>query len=86
LSEQVFKIELKIMSREREPPNDPSSPFKKKEKGGEGRSKAWWPMEYSKLGAQWNVPLFSGQRNVKEKHLFTSSYFPPNNLLKPSIF
>jgi hypothetical protein len=45
LSKQVFKIELKIMSMEREPPNDPSLPFKKKEKGGEGRSQAWWPME-----------------------------------------
>jgi hypothetical protein len=35
---------------------------------------------------QWNVPLFDGQWNVKEKHIFTSSHFPPNNLLKPSIF
>ncbi len=25
--------------------NDPSLPFKKKEKEGEGRSKAWWPKE-----------------------------------------
>ncbi len=33
------------MSRERESPHDPNSPFKKKEKGGDGRSKAWWPME-----------------------------------------
>jgi hypothetical protein len=36
--------------------NDPSPPFKEKEKGGEGRSKAWCPMECSKLEAQWNVP------------------------------
>jgi hypothetical protein len=28
-------------------PNDPSPPFKNKEKGGEGRSKTWWPMEGS---------------------------------------
>jgi hypothetical protein len=30
--------------------------FFKKEKGGEGRSQAWWLMECSKLGGQWNVP------------------------------
>ncbi len=29
-------------------PHDPSPPFKEKEKGGEGGSKAWWPMEGSK--------------------------------------
>jgi hypothetical protein len=33
-----------------------SPPFKEKEKGGEGRSKVWWPMEGSTLGGQWNVP------------------------------
>ncbi len=33
-------------------PNDSSSPFKEKEKGGEGRSKVWWPMECSKLSGQ----------------------------------
>jgi len=32
---------------------------------------AWWPMECPKLGGQWKV---------KEKHLFTSSHFPPNKL------
>jgi len=37
-------------------PNDPSPPFKEKEKGGEGRFKTWWPMEGSMLGGQWNVP------------------------------
>jgi hypothetical protein len=37
---------------------------------GNGRFHAWWPMECSKLGGQWNV---------KEKHLFTSSIFPPTN-------
>jgi hypothetical protein len=26
-------------------PHDLSPPYKKKEKGGEGRSKTWWPME-----------------------------------------
>jgi len=36
-------------------PNDLSPPFKKKVKGSEGRSKAWWPMECSKLGGQWKV-------------------------------
>jgi hypothetical protein len=39
---------MKIISEARErAPNDPSSLFKEKEKGGEGRSK---------LGGQWNVP------------------------------
>jgi hypothetical protein len=42
--EQIFKIELKIMSGEKKPPNDPSLPFNEKEKGGED-IKAWWPME-----------------------------------------
>jgi hypothetical protein len=35
--------------------NDLNLPFKEKKKKGEGRSKAWWPMECSKLGGQWNV-------------------------------
>jgi hypothetical protein len=44
-------------------------PFKEKEKeGGEGRSQ---------FGGQWKVPMFGGQRMEKEKHLFTSSHFPP---------
>jgi hypothetical protein len=31
--------------------------------------------------------LLGGQWKVKEKYLFTSSHFPPNQfLLKPSIF
>jgi hypothetical protein len=63
------------MFGEREPPNDPSSPFKEKEKGGEGRSKgrskARWPMECSKLGGQWKekekFPLLGGQWKEKEK-------------------
>jgi hypothetical protein len=59
-------------------PNDLNSPFKKKEnEGGEGRSQ---------LGGQWKVPMFDGpwkatvlggQWKEKEKHLFTSSHFPP---------
>jgi len=44
-----------LQSKEKAP-NDPSPPFKEKEKGSEGRSKAWWPMEGSKLGGQWKVP------------------------------
>ncbi len=40
----IFKIELKIMSREKESSNDLNLPFKEKEKKSEGRSKAWWPM------------------------------------------
>jgi hypothetical protein len=54
----IFKVELKIMSGEKKTPNDLSPHFKEKERGGggEGRSKAWWSMEGSKLGGQWKVP------------------------------
>jgi hypothetical protein len=41
----IFKIELKIMTKEDRSSNDPSPPFKRKEKEGEGRSKAWRSME-----------------------------------------
>ncbi len=47
---------MKITSEAKKPPNDPSQPFKEKEKGDEGGSKALWPMEGSMLGGQWNVP------------------------------
>jgi hypothetical protein len=58
------------MSGERKPPNDPNLLFKEKEKGGEGRSKAWWPMECSKEKNTFS-PLPTP---------------PPNNLFKPLIF
>jgi hypothetical protein len=58
----IFKIELKIMSREEESSNDLSSPLKEKEKEGEGRSKAWWPMEGEGKGY-----LLGGQWKGKEK-------------------
>jgi hypothetical protein len=58
-------------------PNDSSSPFKEKEKGGEGGSKAWWPMEGSKLGGQWKV---------KEKPFSPLPFSPQQPLPKPSIF
>jgi hypothetical protein len=58
-------------------PHDSSSPFKKKEKGGEGGSKAWWPMECSKLGGQWKV---------KEKPISPLPFPPQQPLPKPSIF
>jgi hypothetical protein len=38
------------------------------------------------LGGQCDVPLFSGQWNVKEKPFSPFPTFPPTNLLKPSIF
>jgi hypothetical protein len=45
------------MSGEEERSNDPSPPFKEQKKEGEGRFKAWWPMEEegesSLLGGQW---------------------------------
>jgi hypothetical protein len=48
----IFQIELKIMFRETEKSSkDPSSPFKEKEKEGEGRSKAWWPKEGKEEGS-----------------------------------
>jgi len=47
---------VKITSEAKEPPNDPSQPFKEKERGNEGGSKVLWPMEGSMLGGQWNVP------------------------------
>ncbi len=46
------------------PPKHPSPPFKKKEKEGEGRSKALWPMEGGRKGS-W----FGGQWKDKEKVL-----------------
>jgi hypothetical protein len=52
------------MSGKERAPNDLNSPFKEKEKeGGERRSQ---------LGGQW-------KEKEKEKHLFTSSHFPPTN-------
>jgi len=47
---------MKIIPEVKQAPNHPNPPFKEKEKGGEGGSKAWWPMECSKLGGHWNVP------------------------------
>jgi hypothetical protein len=29
------------------------------------------------LGGQWKVPMLHGQWKEKEKHIFTSSHFPP---------
>jgi len=45
LVKQVFKIAWNYPRGQKRVPHDPSSPFKEKEKGGEGGSKAWWPME-----------------------------------------
>jgi hypothetical protein len=30
------------------------------------------------FGGPWKVPMFDGQWKEKEKHIFTSSHFPPN--------
>jgi hypothetical protein len=62
--------------------------FKEKEKGGEGRSKAWWPKERKGEGsfAWWPMEgeregsMLGGQWKEKEKvlfHLFPLS--PPSN-------
>ncbi len=45
-------------------PNHPSPHFKENEKEGEGRSKAWWPMEGEGKGS-----LLGGQWKEKEKVL-----------------
>jgi len=50
------------VGKDRESPNHPSSPLKEKEKEGEGRPKAWWPMEGEGEGS-----LFNGQWKEKEK-------------------
>jgi hypothetical protein len=54
----IVKIELKIMSGEEETSNDPNPPFKEKEKEGEDRSKAWWPMEGEGEGSFPPLPTF----------------------------
>jgi hypothetical protein len=65
-------------------------PLKRRRKEGEGRSKAWWLMDCSKLGGQWKekekFPLLGGQWNVKEKLFSPLPTFPLTNLFKPSIF
>jgi hypothetical protein len=78
---------LSPQGKRREHPNHPSPPFKEKEKVGEGRSKAWWPMEGEGEGV-W----FGGQWKEKEKVLglvangrkgegsfLPLPLFPPNN-------
>jgi hypothetical protein len=75
----ILKISIENYVRgKKRAPNDPSPPFKEKEKGGEGRSKAWWPMECS--NAWWPM---EGEGKTPF-HLFPLS--PRQILLKPSIF
>jgi hypothetical protein len=53
--------------------------FQEKEmEGGEGRSQLGGEWKVLLFGGPWKVPLFGGQWKEKEKHLFTSSHFPPN--------
>jgi hypothetical protein len=68
---------MKIISEVKErPPNDPSPPFKEKEKKGENRSKAWWPLEGggegSWLGGQWKAEekVFGLVANGRKKRKF----------------
>jgi hypothetical protein len=73
---------LSPQGKRRNHPNHPNSPFKEKEKVGEGRFKAWWPMEGEGEGA-W----LGGQWKEKEKVLFYLFHFSPQaTLLKPSFF
>jgi hypothetical protein len=63
-------------------PNHPSSPFKEKEKEGEGGPKAWWLMEGEGEGS-----LLGGQWKEKEKvHFYLFPLSPQVTLLKPSLF
>jgi hypothetical protein len=74
-------------------PYDPSPPFKEKEKGEEGGSKAWWPMECSMLGGHWKVPSLVAIGRFQTwwplegegKTPFHFFHFPPTTLLTPSI-
>jgi hypothetical protein len=70
------------MWEKRERTNHLSSPFKEKEKEGEGRPQAWWPMEGEEEGS-----LLGGQWKEKKKvpcYLFP---LPLKQLyFKPSIF
>jgi hypothetical protein len=68
----IFKIELKMMSEEKETSNDPSPPFQEKEKEGEGKSKTWWPKEGEGEGS-----LLGGQWKKKEKVFFHLSSLSP---------
>jgi hypothetical protein len=54
-----LQIQLEVVSprKKKKHPNHPSPPFKKKEKVGEGRSKAWWPMEGEGEGSFLPLPL-----------------------------
>jgi hypothetical protein len=69
----------------RDHPNHSSLPFKEKEKEGEGRSKAWWPMEGKGEGSllsgqmegEGEGSLLGGQWKEKEKVLcYIFSLFP----------
>ncbi len=52
--------------------------FKEKEKeGDEGRFQLGDQWKVPMLGGQWKVPMIGDQWKEKEKHLFTSSHFPP---------
>jgi len=51
-------------------PNDLSPPFKKKERGGEGRSKAWWPMEGERK-TPFHLFPFSPQQTLLKPSIFS---------------
>jgi hypothetical protein len=71
--------------RAKRAPHDPSSPFKEKEKGGEGRSKAWWPMERKgEVSFAWRpmeCSIVWWRMECEGKTLFTSSHFPSNKFI-----
>jgi hypothetical protein len=84
-----------LKRRRREVKVDPKlgGQWKEKEKfpllGGQWKEKGKFPLlrgqwkekgKFPLLGGQWNVPLLSGQCNVKEKPFSSLSTFPPTNL------
>jgi hypothetical protein len=79
---------LSPQGKRRNHPNHPNSPFKEKEKVGEGRFKAWWPMEGEGegawLGGQWKEKekvlglVANGRR--RRRFFSTSFTFPPKQL------
>jgi hypothetical protein len=64
------RLDWKLCPKKEKAPNDPNLPFKDKEKGGESRSKAWWPMEGEGKTTFHLFPL-SPQQNLRKPSIFS---------------
>jgi hypothetical protein len=51
-----------------------------------GRFHAWWPMECSKLGGQWNVPNLVAKGMWRRNTFSPLPFSPQQPLPKPLIF